>query len=358
LSDFSIVQTLGRFSAHERGLQFGAAFTPRSVEAHLPKDDLAALKCALAPVIADLNRDRAAHVTRADRFLARAVPAAAMAGLVLGWGISGDIRLGLFLAALLGAAALFVLFGLAQDEPRRITRHDIIDVLARHLMGFRVDPAPVIATEEIDALRLFAPVRKVSVDLCLTGLRDDRLVVVSRIGLMFGYDGNRSQKQGDGLTFVMVEIALPETAQADGITTIMAKDASRIAILAQKLMHRDSAVPTGDPGFDSRYHVTGDVAPVTPALRAGFARLEAEARSGPTGLTEVPAGQGLRPWVVILPGKLVVLTPLAMFDGAFEPPPYWRPIDPDTLIPAFASDLAILNGHINAALSLPIGDIT
>jgi len=54
---------------------------------------------------------------------------------------------------------------------------------------------------------------------------------------------------------------------------------------------------------------------------------------------------------------LVVLTPLAMFDGAFEPPPFWVPLDPDTLIPAFAADLAVLDGYLAAALSLPLGDI-
>ncbi len=358
MSQFSLVRTLGRYTAVHRNLQFGDPNVPRQIAATLPPDDLAQLKAQLALVLADLDRDRAAHVDRTDKFLNTAIPGAALVGLVFGWGVSGDILLGLFLAALGAAGALIVLPGKAMDAPRAATRTAIVDAVAQHLMGFRVDPAPVIGTEEIDALRLFSRVRKVTVDLCLTGIRNDRLVVVSRIGLMFGYDSNRRQKQGDGLTFVMVEIGLPETVQADGITTIMAKDASRVSKLAQKLMHRDRAVPTGDADFDDRYSVTGDVTRLTPALRAGFARLEAETRCGPTGLTEVPAGTGLRPRVVILPGKLVVLTPLTMFDGAFEPPPYWQPLDPDALIPAFASDLAILNGSINAALSLPLGDLS
>lgn len=357
-SGFSIVRTMGRYTFLQRGLQFGEAYEPRPVAAELPPADQAALKARLTPVIAALDRDRAAHVERADNFLKRAVPGAALVGLVLGWGISGDVRLGLFLAALFGVFALFVLFGEATKEPRAATRNDITDALAQHLMGFRVDPAPVMETEEIDELRLFSRVRKVTVDLCLTGVRDGRPVVASRIGLMFGVKRNYKEKNAGGLTFVMVEVALPETAPSDRMTTVMAKDASAVLKVAQKLMRRTRAVPTGDADFDARYSVTGDVTRMTPDMRAGFARLEAEARCGRTGLTEVPAGTGLRPWVVILPGKLVVLTPLTMFDGAFEPPPYWQPLDPDALIPAFASDLAILNGYINAALSLPLGDLT
>ncbi|WP_322894256.1 MULTISPECIES: hypothetical protein [unclassified Yoonia] len=356
---FSIVRTLGRYTCFHRGMQFGEAYEPRPIAAALPGDDLDVLRAQLAPVMASLDRDRAAHADRADHFLLkRVLPAAALVGLVLGWGISGDILLGLFLAALFAASALILLFGRAMDEPRRVTRHEIVDALARHLMGFQVDPSPVIGTEELDELKLFSHIRKVTVDLCLTGQRDGRIIVVSRIGLMFGRERRYKEKQGGGLTFVMVEVALPETAESGTTTTIMAKDASIISKVAQKLMHRDRSQPTGDRDFDECYAVSGDISRVTPGLRAGFARLEAEARCGPTGLTEVPAGSGLRPWVVILPVKLVVLTPLSMFDGAFEPPPYWEKLDPDVLIPAFASDLAILNGYLNAALSFPLGDIT
>ncbi|MFN3661416.1 hypothetical protein [Yoonia sp.] len=358
-ASFSLVRMVGRYSAFSRGMQFGESYQQRPVAAELPDNDLAMLKAQLAPVMAGLDRDRAAHVTHADNFLIYcALPGAALLGLVLGWGISGDIRLGLFLAALGALGALLFLFGKAAEAPRAATRNEITDALALHLMGFRVDPDPVIGREEIDALKLFSRVRKVTVDMCLTGQRDGRIVIVSRIGLTFGSDRNYKEAQGKGLTYVMVEVAVPETAQSDKKTTIMAKDASKIIKGSQKLAHRQKAIPTGDADFDARYTVFGDVSRITPALRAGFTRLEAEARCDVTGLSEVSAGMGLRPWMVIVPGKLVVLTPLSMFDGAFEPPPYWKPLDPDVLIPAFASDLAILNGYINAALSLPLGDIT
>jgi hypothetical protein len=357
LTSFSIVRFIGRYSALERGMQFGQSHEPRPVVAHLPAADLAALRAELVPAMAELDRDRAAHVARTDRSLTRGLGGAALAGLMLGWGLTGDILMGLFLGALGAVGALFFLFGWSRDGPRAAARAAILGPMARHLMGFHVDADAAIARSVLAELKLFQEIRKVTVDLCLTGQRDGRAVILSRIGLMFGTGKRKRGSQGDGLTYVMVEVALPATAASDTMTTVMSRDASTVSKAMQRLSHRQKPVPTGDADFDARYTVFGDVARMNPALRAGFTRLEAEARCGRTGLTEVPAGTGLRPWVVILPGRLVVLTPLTMFDGAFEPPPYWEPLDPDALIPAFASDLAVLNGYLNAALSLPLGDI-
>lgn len=337
-------------------MQFGQADVPRPLVMRLPDADLAALRAELLPVIADLDRERAADVVRADRMLVRTMGGAALVGFVFGVGVAHDILLGLFLAVLGATGALLFKWQAAQDGPRATARTRMVGAIARHLMGFRVVPDPRIGPDEMDALRLFSRVRKVTVDLCLAGERDGRMVMVSRIGLMFGSDYTRNEKQGDGLTFVMVEVAAPQTPGSGQMAVVMPTDAAFISKASKWLMHRTKAVPTGDADFDARYTSFGDVSRLTPGLRAGFARLEAEARCGKTGLTEVPAGTGLRPWVVIQPGKLVVLTPLTMFDGAFEPPPYWDALDPDVMIPAFASDLATLNGYVNAALSFPLGD--
>ena len=83
--------------------------------------------------------------------------------------------------------------------------------------------------------------------------------------------------------------------------------------------------------------------------------LEALARSAAHGLTEVEAGKGLRPWFVIVPRRLIVLLPISKFDGAFQPPPFWRPIDNDALIAGYASDLARLNATLTATLALVEG---
>lgn len=52
---------------------------------------------------------------------------------------------------------------------------------------------------------------------------------------------------------------------------------------------------------------------------------------------------------------MTVLTPLAKFDSAFDPPPFWVELDPDRVIPAFAVDLRNLNDHLLAATILTKG---
>lgn len=205
---------------------------------------------------------------------------------------------------------------------------------------------------------LFQPVRKVIVDLRLTGQRGGRVVGVTPVGLMFGSDSNHSENHDKGLTFVMVQVPLPETEGRAGVTSVMSTDAGWNVKSSPKLSNGLAAVPTGDKTFDTFYTVYGDPSVLSPAMRKGFALLEQQARSAKHGLAEVAPGQGQRPWVAIMPAQLVVLTPLAMFDGAFEPPPFWGALDPDRLIPAFASDLAVLESYIDAALSLPLGDIS
>lgn len=121
---------------------------------------------------------------------------------------------------------------------------------------------------------------------------------------------------------------------------------------APHISHGLTETKTGDEVFDGRYKVFGVPSFLTPDVRTEFGALEEVARCDRTGTREVPAGTGVRPMVVIRPGRLVVLTPIAVFDGALEPPPFWQPLVLDTLIPAFASDLAVLNDHLNAAIAL------
>jgi hypothetical protein len=254
-------------------------------------------------------------------------------------------------------SVLILLMGKAEAGPRNATRTEITTAAAGHLSDLIVDPAPDIPRDWFAALGLFQRVRKVIVDLRLTGERDGRIVGVTRVGLMFGEDDRYSEKHDKGLTFVMVQIACPESAGRESVTAVMPTDASWNVRSSPKLANGLKAAPTGDTTFDALYTAFGDPEPLTPALRAGFADLERQARCAKHGMAEVAPGKGLRPWVALIPGQVVVLTPLAMFDGAFEPPPFWVPLEADALIPAFASDLAVLDGYLNAALSLPLGDI-
>lgn len=356
-SGFSLLHIMGRITGGTRGMQFGPSYRPRPIAAALPTPDHTAIKARLTPVLAALEHDRTAHAQKTERQLRLAVAGAGLAGLALGWSMFGSLIGGGALMIGAAAFALIVLFSEAQKAPRTSTKAEITSVLADHLMGLSVDPAPTRPPQALTRLRLLPPVRKVTVDLCLTGQRNGRDVAVSRIGLLYGQDQNYSEKQGDGSAFVMVEIAVPETVQSETMTAIMPTDASRMVQTAPTLTHGLSAVPTNDASFDARYTVYGNPAPVTAAFRAAFATIEAQTRCANHALSEVAPGSGLRPWVVLLPGEVIVLTPLCLFDGAFEPPPYWQPMDVDALIAAFAADLALLDAYLTAALSLPVGDL-
>ena len=357
MKEFSPIRLLGRITPGAKGVLFGLAIVPRAAAAALKPADHAAILARLASVLPGLERDRAAHVERIDRVLKRYVSGAALAAIVMGWGLAGSFVGGLALMGIAALSVVILLLGKAEDGPRMTTRTEILIAVAGQMSDLIVDPEPDIPREWFAGLGLLQRVRKVIVDLRLTGQRDGRVVGVSRIGLMFGTDNRYSEKHDKGLTFVMVQIDLPETAARQGVTVVMPADASWNVKSGPRLSHGLRSVPTGDKSFDALYTVYGDAVPLTPAMRAGFANLEAQARSAKHGLAEVAPGQGRRPWVAILPGQLVVLTPLSMFDGAFEPPPFWVPLDPDTLIPAFAADLAVLDGYLTAALSLPLGDI-
>lgn len=358
MTGFSPVRLLGRISPGTKGILFGPALSPRASPDALPTADHAAIAAQLAPSLTELECDRTAHVDRIDRALKLYVGGAALIGLVLGWLIGGDLVAGLFLMGLAALSTVILIMTQSEQGPRTATRFEILTAVAAHLSDMKVDPSPSIPSEWFARLRLVQPVRKVIVDIRLTGHRAGRKVAVSRVGLMFGSDKNYSEKHDKGLTFVMVEIDLPETAHHSGVTAVMPSDGSWNTRFVPKLSHGLAALATGDADFDKRYSVYGDPAPLTPDLRNAFTVIEHHARCAVHGMAEVAPGAGLRPWVAIIPGQLVVLTPLAKFDGAFEPPPYWQPLDPDTLIPAFASDLAILEGHLSAALSLPLGELS
>jgi hypothetical protein len=356
MSGFSPVRLLGRISPGSKGVLFGPSAMPRSALPALPTADHDAIAARLGPVLEGLNRDRAAHVDRVDRDLKRYGGGAAVAALVIGWGIGGSFLGGLALMAIAVVSVVILVMARAEDDPRTETRRQILAAVAGRLSDLIPDPSPDIPRDWFAGLGVVQRVRKVIVDLRLTGQRAGRVVGVTRVGLMFGSDQTRSEKHDKGLTFVMVQIDLPETAGREGVTVVMPTDAGWNVRHGPKLAHGLKAVKTGDPTFDARYTVYGDPAPLTAALRAGFSTLESQARSARHGLAEVAPGQGQRPWVAILPGQLVVLTPLSMFDGAFEPPPFWAPLDADALIPAFAADLAVLDGYLTAALSLPLGE--
>lgn len=341
---------------HRRGRQFGTQGRPRPPGPALPEGALPALTARLAPALAPVNAARQACVTRTERELRLAGALAALAGLGLGWSMGGPA---VGLALMLGGAAfaLLLLMGRAQDTPREAAKQAIAAVLAPDLLG--LTPVPPAASarhftpERLEGWGLVRPVHSVTIDECLTGEREGHRHRLARIGFYFGNENNRKIEVGGGLCFVVAEV-MAEGAPDEAPSLVIPTDAA-LALRKAPLIPRPDPAPTGDAGFDARYRVYGDAAPLGPEARAAFAGLEAVTRADPTATREVAPGTGLRPFVILRPGQVTVLTPLALFDGAFDPPPPWQPLDAATLTPRFASDLLALDQHLTAALALTKG---
>ncbi|MBL4916763.1 hypothetical protein [Szabonella alba] len=356
----SLLETLARVRGPWRGLQFGDLGNPRPIAQPLPPDREQALRDRLTPVLTQLNAKRDAAFRQAENDLRLKAGGAALAGLVLGWTMGGPL-VALALMVLGAGFVILLLAGKVQEAPRAAAKHAILKVMAPVLHrlssvapGSRAAALPV---GRIEGWRLFGPIHRIEVDDRLTGQRDGYDVAASRLGLQFGNRGNRNAEAGAGLCFIVAEITAPDAPDdlTDAITIVVAQDAAAQSLDAPRLTHRLAVSPTGDADFDARYRVYGDAGPLGPAARAAFAELEKVTRANPTATLELPAGTGLRPWAVIRPGRLVVLTPLALFNGALEPPLMPQPLTADALIPAFAADLAILDDHLTAALHLMKG---
>lgn len=355
---WSILGTVARFRAPPRGMLSGTLGNPRTVETSLTETQARPIAERLKPILADLNDQRRVLFNATESQLRLKMTAAAAAGLILGWLFMGDMLIGLALMAGGAFFAFLMLAPKADDAARAQTKHAIIDVMAGELLCLTsVAPdarPPVFSTAAVDSWRLLPPVREITVDDLLVGERGGHHVSLSRVGLQFGGSANVQLKQGDGTVFVISEIADADIAHGpyDAITIVVGTDAPAMLRGAPQLGHGLAKTGTGDQAFDARYTVYGDPNPLTPEVRAGFADLEAVARCDRTGTRDVSAGSGLRPAVIIGPGRLVALTPIPVFDGALEPPPFWEPLAAENLIPAFASDLAVLDDYLTAALKL------
>ena len=357
---FSILGTIAPVSGrHQRGQQFGSIGRPGPAGRSATPDQIRTVMPSLGPAIDRLNADRKAWFDRTEADLRLKAGGAALAGLVLGWSMGG---LPVALALMAGGAVFVALLltGQSQGTTRETAKHRIMSELAPVLVGLDSIPPDLRAAhfpnDRVEGWGLFRHIHTITVDECLTGARDGHSVTLARIGLHFGNHANRDTETGGGLCFIVAEVALRASGKdpQDDPTLVVPEDAA-LALRAAPLIRRPPRVTTPDAGFDARYRVHGDAGGLGPEARAAFADLESVTRSDRTATQEVPAGTGLRPFVIISPDRLTVLTPLALFDGAFNPPPFWEAIDPDTLIPAFASDLFILNDHLTAALTLTKG---
>lgn len=357
-SGWSILGAISRFRAPPRGMLFGSLGNQRSAEYALSGEQERVARERIEPTLTRLNQQRQSWFDTTEQQLRLKMGGAAAAGLVLGWLFMGSLAIGL--ALMVGGAffAFLMLSAKADDTARAETKHAIVQAMAGDILGL-TSVAPdergnALPKSLVDEWCLLPPIRVITVDDRLVGEKDGCRVALSRVGFQFGGSSNVQLKQSDGLVFVVVEITEPGTHEpsSDEITVVLGTDAPAMLRSSPRVSHGLMEVKTGNDAFDALYTVFGDPSLLSPQVCAGFGALEAVTRCDRTGTREVLAGTGLRPAVVIRPGHLVVLTPVALFDGALEPPPFWKILDFEALIPAFASDLAILKDHLTAAMTL------
>ena len=355
---WTILGSAARFRAPPRGMLFGPLIKPPIVEAKLPEAEGRAVRERLEPVITGLDRTRQSWLDASERQLRLAIAGAAVAGLMLGWLFMGSLPIGLALMAGGALFAFLILAPKADEVARAHTKHAIVDVMADELLDLSSVALEAreraFSRDVIDRWHLLPPARAIDVDDLLEGERDGLRVSLSRVGFQFGGSSNVELKQGDGLVFVVTEVARKDrgTQADDGLAVVVGTDAPAMLRSAPSMTHGLSTVSSGDDDFDARYACFGDAAPLTAELRAGFAAIEAVTRCDVTGTKEVPAGEGLRPAVILRPGWLVVLTPVPVFDGVLEPPPFWEPLRVEDLLGRFASDLEVFDGYLTATMAL------
>jgi len=332
---------VARFHAAPRGMLFGSLGNPRSVEARLSDAEREAIEERLRPVLDRLNEQRRAFFDATEQQLRLRMGGAAVAGLVLGWLLMGNVLIGL---ALMVGGAFFAFLMLAPkvDETARAqTKHAIVAEMAEELLGLTsIAPDARVANfphDDVDGWCLLPPVREITVDDLLVGERGGFDVAVSRVGFQFGGSSNVVLKRGDGVVFLAVKVSAPNTGEVSNgdVTVIVGTGAPAMLRSAPAISHGFSPIKNGDEDFDVRYVVYGDPAPLTQEVWASLAALESVSRCDKTGTREVPAGTGLRPVVIIRPGRLVVLTPVPVFDGMLEPPPFWETLEAQNVVPAF-----------------------
>ncbi|ETA52321.2 hypothetical protein [Ponticoccus alexandrii] len=342
---------------HRRGLQFGSLGAPRGNRRALGDEAVQLLREALAADLAALNAARLVQTARTERDLRRAAIGGAVAGLLLGLTMGG-VALALGMAIGGAAFCLLLVAGRGQDVAREAAKRAIVQRMAPPLISLAPLPPDQtrqrLSPERLEGLELFAPIHTVTVDECLTGLRDSNAVTVARIGFHLGNRNDRKTVIGGGLCFVIVVVSAPGIARTAGDRTVVVPADAAFGL--RKSIEARGGAPSGalrTPGGE--YQVFGNAACLGSGLVEGLRAAEAVARADATATREVAPGDGLRPYLSIRPGTLAVLTPLAHFDGAFDPPPVWEPLDVDRLIPVFGSDLMTLDDYVTAAMALAKG---
>ncbi len=306
----------------------------------MPAAEHAALADQIGPHLSALEALRRQALATVDSRARLLVPLAGGATLVAmligGQGLAAGVIFGL-VAAVTG---WFIAMGKLPGQYQAAVKNTFAKAVSGHLSGFDhvVDPETDMA--RLRSWRLFPELQSARTLDRITGTRNGRSLTLSEMSI--AYAPGKRGRLDLSVSVSVVEVA--SEAVEGALLVLTPHDAAPHILEAQRRAADPMVVSTGDPQFDAVYSVRSDDPDagrrLGPALRSAILSLS---DTGPAG----------RPCLVFLPGYLAVLFPTSFSDRAFHVPPYWVPIDSDSLLAQFASDLALKNGLINAVLNLP-----
>ncbi|MBW6507889.1 MAG: hypothetical protein K0B00_14260 [Rhodobacteraceae bacterium] len=339
-SEFSFTSLWARIGGSADQALKAAGNAPRGVVVALPEGERAALSAKITPHLDALDALRLQTLATVDSRARLLVPLAGGGAFVAliagGQGAATALIVGL-IAAVVG---WFIAMGNRSGKYQAAVKNRFGTVTSAHLSGFDHVVEPETDLAELRDWRLFPDLQSARTSDRIKGQRDGRSLSLSEMSIAFA-PGRRGGSD-HVLSCSVVEVA---SSAVDGaILVLTPKEAPPRILEAQRKAADLLAASTGDAAFDAVYSLRASD-PETARL------LTTERRAAILALGDVaPAAH---PYLVFLPGYLVVLFPTMFADLAFHVPPYWVRIDAEALLAQFASDLALKNSLINAVLHLP-----
>lgn len=344
-SEFSFTSLWARIGGRADAALQKTGNAPRGVVVPLPAAERAALIDQIGAHLAELEALRRQTLATVDSRARILVPLAGGATLVAlligGQGLAASVIFGL-VAALTG---WFIAMGKRAGQYQAAVKSVFAKAVSGYLSGFDHVVEPETDMARLRSWRLFPELQSARTLDRITGRRNGRSLTLSE--MLIAYAPGKRGRLDHNLSVSVVEVA--SEAVEGALLVLTPHEAAPHILEAQRKAADLLAISTGDPQFDAAYSLRSDDPDagrlLGPVLRGAILSLS---EAGPAG----------RPGLVFLQGNLAVLFPTSFSDLAFHVPPYWEPIDADSLLAQFASDLALKNRLIDAVLNLPGGVAT
>lgn len=341
--NFSFTAVWAKIGSLADGLLAESGAKPGETVFELPEPRRSELAEKLAPQTAELEALRKETLSRIDDRARLRVPLLGVAALSVVPLFGGGIMAGLFLGIFGALGGWFLSVGRDAEAYRKAVKTRFGEAAAEGISGFAYEADRKADLEEIRAWKVFPDVREAKLEDHMTGERDGRKLSLSRFSVV--YDKRRGKSSFDPSLYCF-RIDFETASEFSGTTVVVGKDASPRFNRAAEKIHGLLPVTTGNAEFDDKYRVYASEQGTAErdlnlSVRSAFPALEGVCTAG-------------RPILIFRRQRVTVLFPLGSFDFAFEPKPFWIPLNPDRTLAMFASDLAGKERYLDAALALPV----